>query len=76
MKYHSLYEIYPDKACIDEDANDCNRCLRGQIHSIGRTVGLGHGSRRELEPAAHILKTAEGPLVRLETPEVHDGISW
>jgi biotin synthase len=51
-KYRSLYQIYPAKACIEEDAADCNHCLRAQIHSIGRTVGVGHGSRGIPEPAS------------------------
>ncbi len=54
IKYRRLYEIYPAKACIDESATDCDGCLRGQIHSLGRVVGRGKGSRGqfELPPAA------------------------
>jgi biotin synthase len=39
VKYRALYEIYPEKACIEESAADCNQCLRGQIHSLGRFAG-------------------------------------
>jgi biotin synthase len=46
VEYRALYEIYPAKACIRETADDCHRCLRGRIHSIGRTVGSGRGDSR------------------------------
>lgn len=42
-KYRKLYEIYPDKACINETAEACHGCLSGRIHSIGRQVGSGRG---------------------------------
>lgn len=45
-KYRVLYEIYPDKACLNETAEACNLCLTGRIHSLGRTVGQGPGGRR------------------------------
>lgn len=45
VKYRSLYQIYPDKACIEESASDCNQCLREQIHSLGRFPGRGPGGR-------------------------------
>ncbi len=49
LKYRSLYQIYPAKACIDESATDCNRCLCGQIRSLGRFPGRSAGTRGELE---------------------------
>lgn len=45
-KYRKLYEIYPDKACIDETSQECRACLHARIKSIGRTVGAGQGGRR------------------------------
>jgi biotin synthase len=45
-RYRSLYEIYPDKACVNETAEMCRFCLAGRIHSIGRRVGSGPGGRR------------------------------
>jgi len=45
VKYRRLYQIYPAKACIDENAADCNLCLRGQIRSLGRIPGRGMGGR-------------------------------
>ncbi|MCX7428499.1 MAG: [FeFe] hydrogenase H-cluster radical SAM maturase HydE [Planctomycetia bacterium] len=42
-EYRADYEIYPDKACITETAEDCGRCVQRRIESIGRTVGAGRG---------------------------------
>jgi len=49
VKFRSLYQIYPDKACIEESALDCNQCLRGQIQSLGRFAGMGQGGRGFIE---------------------------
>lgn len=43
--YRQMYEIYPGKACVDEDATQCNHCLRGRIQRLGRSVGNGPGGR-------------------------------
>jgi biotin synthase len=43
--YRQMYEIYPGKACLDEDATQCNTCLRERIERLGRTVGQGPGGR-------------------------------
>ncbi len=45
-EYRVLYEIYPNKACINETADMCHSCLRGRIEAIGRIVGTGPGGRR------------------------------
>jgi hypothetical protein len=58
VKYRRLYEIYPEKACIEESASDCNQCLRGQIHSLGRFAGEGQGGRGTVETLASILPDA------------------
>jgi biotin synthase len=44
-RYRALYEIYPDKACVNETAEQCNLCLAGRIASIGREPGIGPGGR-------------------------------
>jgi biotin synthase len=44
VRYRSLYEIYPGKACINETAGACRMCLRARIESMGRTVGRGPGT--------------------------------
>ena len=45
-EYRVKYEIYPDKACVDETAEMCRGCLQGRIEAIGREVGSGPGGRR------------------------------
>jgi biotin synthase len=44
--YREKYEIYPDKACVNETAEMCRGCLTGRVESIGRVVGSGPGGRR------------------------------
>jgi len=43
--YRVLYEIYPAKACIREDAESFHATVTGLIQAIGRRVGTGDGSR-------------------------------
>ncbi|MCK4609289.1 MAG: [FeFe] hydrogenase H-cluster radical SAM maturase HydE [Gammaproteobacteria bacterium] len=45
-KYREQYTIYPDKACINETAEQCQNCLRGRIAAIGREIGTGAGNRK------------------------------
>jgi len=45
-EYRLRYEIYPDKACVNETAEMCRGCLQGRIEAIGREVGTGPGGRR------------------------------
>jgi biotin synthase len=54
QKYRALYEIYPAKACIAEDAVVCHGCMKARIRSLGRTVGTGRGD----SPAYHQRQTA------------------
>ncbi len=49
--YRQMYQIYPGKACIDEDALQCNHCLRDRIENLGRTVGEGPGGRFTRTPS-------------------------
>jgi len=44
-RYRAMYEIYPDKACVNETTQACRGCLRGRIERIGRRVGSGPGGR-------------------------------
>jgi biotin synthase len=44
-QYRVMYEIYPNKACINETSEACASCLPLRILNIGRTVGSGQGSR-------------------------------
>jgi biotin synthase len=71
--YREMYQIYPGKACVDEDATQCNACLRGRIDRLGRLVGEGPGGRftrltqhREQRPAAFRWK----PLTEAPVPPV------
>jgi biotin synthase len=51
-QYRAMYEIYPNKACIAESAEDCSSCLRLRIESLGRHVGAGPGGRRRCVPSS------------------------
>ena len=42
--YRALYEIYPDKACVNETAEQCHTCLTARIESVGRCIGAGPGA--------------------------------
>jgi biotin synthase len=44
-QYRVMYEIYPNKACINETSEACASCLSLRILNIGRTVGSGQGPR-------------------------------
>ena len=45
-QYRCLYDIYPNKACLSETAEQCEGCLKGRILAIGRTLGVGRGDAR------------------------------
>jgi len=47
LKYRKLYEIYPDKICIDEDGDHCLPCIKMRIKATGRTIASGHGHSRK-----------------------------
>jgi biotin synthase len=66
VKYRRLYEIYPAKACIDEDATDCNQCLRGQIKSLGRFAGQGPGGRGSNAAPETVMPSSSEQLVQLQ----------
>ena len=38
-----LYEIYPNKICLDETADKCFGCVTARIIGLGRTVGTDYG---------------------------------
>jgi biotin synthase len=46
--YRALYEIYPDKACVNETAEQCHSCLSARIASVGRCIGEGPGDAPKL----------------------------
>jgi len=43
MKYRELYEIYPDKICVNEEAEQSDSYIRRRIHLIGRSISDGYG---------------------------------
>ena len=47
-KYRRLYQLYPNKPCVDEDGAACAFCVRGRIAGLGRRIaeGPGHALRR------------------------------
>jgi biotin synthase len=45
--YRAAYEIYPGKACIDENGATCAACLKRRIEKLGRRVGKGPGGRHD-----------------------------
>ena len=42
-EYRKLYELYPNKICVNETAVQCRTCVGFKIRSIGRTIGTGYG---------------------------------
>lgn len=40
-RYREDYLLYEDKPCLDEDADECRRCLEARIHMAGGEVGFG-----------------------------------
>ena len=38
-----LYELYPNKICLDENADRCFACVASRIMSLNRTIGAGPG---------------------------------
>ena len=48
-KYRVLYEIYPEKACIFENASVCAECLKNRLAAIGREAGVGQGGRHKAQ---------------------------
>jgi biotin synthase len=55
VKYRSLYEIYPAKACIEETGSACNGCLRTRINVIGREIARGPGGRKRRAPEVEVV---------------------
>jgi biotin synthase len=42
-RYRALYEIYPEKACLRETADQCHAGLASRIEQLGREIGGGRG---------------------------------
>ncbi len=44
-EYRAKYEIYPNKICINDAAEQCRNCIENKINSIGRFVSKDYGFR-------------------------------
>jgi biotin synthase len=42
-KYRRMYQLYPNKPCVDEEGSACAICVRGRLATLGRPVGTGPG---------------------------------
>jgi biotin synthase len=60
-EYRVLYEIYPNKTCLDETGEECHACMRRRILSIGRIPGTGRGDSPNSNPTAPIRYAEETP---------------
>jgi len=47
QKYRALYQLYPNKPCVDEDGATCAICVVGRVARLGRTIGKGPGHSRK-----------------------------
>ena len=48
QKYRVLYQLYPNKPCVDEDSGQCAACVAGRVNRLGRTIGKGPGHSRQV----------------------------
>jgi biotin synthase len=47
-EYRKLYELYPNKICVNDTPAHCHSCIGLKIMSIGRTIGEGYGSHQKI----------------------------
>ncbi|MDX9867758.1 MAG: [FeFe] hydrogenase H-cluster radical SAM maturase HydE [Kiritimatiellia bacterium] len=51
-KYRRMYQLYPNKPCVDEEGSACAICVRGRLAMLGREVDSGPGhALRLVSPA-------------------------
>ncbi len=53
VKYRPMYEIYPGKACIGEQVEDCLPCLISRIESTGLEISFDRGDSVKPVGARH-----------------------
>ncbi|MCM1324815.1 MAG: [FeFe] hydrogenase H-cluster radical SAM maturase HydE [Acetobacter sp.] len=46
-EYCKLYELYPNKICMNDTPAHCRSCIGFKILSIGRTIGTGYGGHKK-----------------------------
>jgi biotin synthase len=51
-KYRRLYQLYPNKPCVDEDGAACAFCVRGRIAGLNRRIAEGPGHSRRSIPGS------------------------
>lgn len=49
-EYRRLYELYPNKACVNDTPVHCRSCIGAKIMSIGRTIGNSYGGHNGKSP--------------------------
>jgi len=42
-KYRKLYELYPNKICVEDKPADCRSCVEGMLAGLGRKVAEDEG---------------------------------
>jgi len=42
-QYRMMYQLYPNKPCVDEDGAACANCVRGRLAALNRPLGKGPG---------------------------------
>lgn len=54
-RYRRMYELYPNKICLDDHPAHCRNCIGGIIASLGRTVasGPGHSPKQRFGHLTH-----------------------
>lgn len=45
-EYRRLYELYPNKICVNDTPVHCRSCIGLKIMSIGRKIGTGYGGHK------------------------------
>jgi biotin synthase len=60
-EYRRLYEIYPNKACLSEDADHFARCAAERLQASGRRPGSGRGDSPNYTVRAADAHPAESP---------------
>ncbi|MEM2914662.1 MAG: [FeFe] hydrogenase H-cluster radical SAM maturase HydE [Candidatus Bathyarchaeia archaeon] len=43
QRYRTLYQLYPNKPCVDEDGDQCASCTLSRILRLGRQLGKDEG---------------------------------
>lgn len=46
-EYRKFYELYPNKACVNDTPDHCRNCIGAKILAIGRTIGIDFGGHKK-----------------------------